>query len=81
MRVLLHESLIAGCRRKLLESLVESLVKELKLGIVHSLVVYLVQSIQLSLKSLVGLVHLHACRRQMDELRMKSESRVRIIWI
>ena len=48
---------------------------------INPLIINLIQSIELSLKSLVLFVHLHAYCRKVEELRMESECRVRVVWI
>ena len=79
--VLVNKSLITFCCRKLLECLVECHMQVLELGVVHALIVDLLEGVELCLEGLVCLVHLHACSRKIDELRVKSECRVRVVWI
>ena len=81
MSVLLNESLVSLCSGEFLECLVECLVEEFELCIVDSLVINVLKSVELSLESLEFLVYLHACRREVKELRMESECRVRVVWI
>ena len=77
----LHELLILLCSGKLLESLCVSLAEKLTLDVVHTFVIYLLKSVELCLKSLVLLIHLNSDCREMEELRMECEGRVRVVWI
>ena len=81
MCVLLYKCLIALCCRKLLECLVESHVQEFELCVVHALIVDLLESVELCLEGLVCFVPLPAGSRKIDELRVKSECRVRVVWV
>ena len=79
--IVLDKCLISFCCRELLECLVECLVQELELGVVHALVVDLLKSVELGLESLVCLILLHSHCRKVQELRVEREGRVRVIRI
>ena len=81
MTVSLHECLVCLSLRKFRKLLVECLSKKFKLGIVHSLVIDLRQSVEFCLKFLVGLCHRDSGSRKIDELWMKSEGRISIVRI
>ena len=79
--VLLNECLVVLLCGKFLECLVKSLAKEKELRSVHLFVIDLVKGIQFSLKGLVLIVNLDTYSRQMQELRMEGECRIRIVRI
>ena len=53
----------------------------LELSIVHALIVDLLEGVELCLEGLVGRILLHAHCRKVQELRVKCECRVRVVWI